>query len=159
MAKDSIRNFSSALQNNTVDEKALWSICVEIKHLFHLFSTQAWSSSSSLLVKWKDLQMGSASFFDGVKKWFHLIWVSPITFPSFVAILNHFLLFCAFTKFRAIEMLWRIKLKYTCTDTCCYKAWKNNFPLYLSLTENSLCPEVALKLLSLPSPPRALVSF
>lgn len=81
---------------------------------------------------------------DGADKWFHLIWASPITFPSFVAILNHFLLFCAFTKIREIEMLWRIKLKDTCTDAYSYIG-------YLALMKNYLQQEVTLSFLSLPS--------
>lgn len=49
---------------------------------------------------------------DRADDWFVLIWASPITFPSFVAILNHFFLFCSFTEIKETEMLWWIKLRH-----------------------------------------------
>lgn len=49
---------------------------------------------------------------DCADDWFVLIWASPITFPSFVAILNHFFLFCSFTEIKETEMLWWIKLRH-----------------------------------------------
>lgn len=89
---------------------------------------------------------------DGADKWFHLIWASPITFPSFVAILNHFLLFCAFTKIRESEMLWRIKLKDNCADAYSYKG-------YLALMKNYLQREVTLFSFPFFPPALALLSF